>query len=264
MIDSATIELLSGKFIIGLLIFIRISGMFVSAPFFRGRNIQTKIKILLAVILTVITTSIYWDKQPVIDFHPWYLVFLVMKEFMVGVAIGFSANAVFYAARLGGGLIDFEIGFQTSLMFMSEDAPTLVGELKELVVLMIFIFLNGHHFLIEAMYASLQAVPLTFFQVTESTVVLLTKMVASVMIIGLKISAPVLMALFIANLSLVLLARVAPQTNIFALSFQLRIVIGLLAIFVSIPLFVMVAKYSLETMQAETMKILLSLNPARV
>jgi len=264
MIDDATINILTGKFIVGILLFIRILGMFASAPFFRQTAIPNKLKVMLAVILATMFTSAFWDEQTVIDFHLWYLVLLVFKEFLIGAAIGFVANTVFWAARFAGGIIDFEMGYQTGIMFSMEDTPTLVGEIKDLVTLMIFLFINGHHFLIESLFASVRAVPVTYFEITESSVTMLIRVATSVLIIGIKIAAPVLVSLFLANLGLVLMARVAPQTNIFVLSFQLKIVIGILVLMASVPLFVMVTKYSLQSVETELMKFIMTLNPARV
>ncbi|MFP4528599.1 MAG: flagellar biosynthetic protein FliR [Candidatus Kapaibacterium sp.] len=254
-----------GKFLTGLLIFARVSGLVAFGPFFNNSMVIPHVKVILTFILTVSITSIYWQDQPPLDFHLWYMVLLVIKEFSVGALLGFSANLVFYAARFAGGIIDFDMGYHTALMFNRDvGSPTLVGELKELGVLMLFLILNGHHFLIEALYASVQVVPLTVFEISESTIQLLIRMVTSVMIIGVKMSAPLLVAIFLTNLALALMARVSPQTNIFILSFQTKIFVGLLVLMATVPLFVMVAKWALGEMETETMKILMSLNPGRV
>jgi flagellar biosynthesis protein FliR len=265
MIDSGTISFFSGKLIIGTLLFIRILGMMTAAPMFRSTAIPRQLKVILAVILAFSLTSAFWKEQPVIDFHLWYLVLLVLKEFMVGVAIGFAANTVFWAARTAGGLIDFDMGYHTSALFnMEEGSPTMVGELIYMATLMVFLFLNGHHYLIEGVWASVRAVPITTFEVSESTIMLLIKMATSIFVIALKMSAPLLVALFLTNLALALLARVAPQTNIFILSFQLKIVVGLIVMFASIPLMILISKYALEGMETEMMRFLLTLNPSRV
>ena len=265
MIDDATLYFLTGKFFIGVLFFIRIAGMFTAAPIFKNSVIPAHVKLLLSIGLAIIVTTTYWEEQPQLEMHLWYMGVLAIKEFMVGVAIGFSANMAFFAARFAGGLIDFDMGYHTSMMFnRDETSPTLVGEFKTLTMMMLFLFINGHHFIIEAVYASARIVPLTTFAVSGSTIALFVKMATSVLIIGVKMSAPLLVALFLTNLSLALLARVAPQTNIFILSFQLKVAVGLLVLFASVPVFVLVAKYSLGAMESETMKILMSLNPANV
>ncbi len=238
--------------------------MLVAAPFFKTLTIIPQAKIFLAVILSVWITAAFWKEQPAIEFHLWWMAVLVFKEFLVGAAIGFAANTVFFAARFAGGLIDFDMGYQTAMMFNQAASPTLVGEIKELATIMLFLFLGGHHYLIEGVYASIRAVPLTTMAFTGSTVELLIKMATTVLILGVKIASPILIALFLTNLALALLARVAPQTNIFILSFQLKVFVGLIVLIGAVPLFIYVIKIALGSVQSEMYQMILSLNPTRV
>jgi len=261
MIDDITLFFYEGKFIIGLLIFIRVGAMMVSAPLFRNSAIQPALKVVLGIIVASIITTAYYDEQPQIDFHPWLVVYLVLKEVMAGLLFGFAANTVFFAARMAGGLMDTDMGFQTSLLFnLDSGTPTLLGELKELVALIIFLLINGHHYLIEGIFLSFKVVPLTTFVITESSIVLLLKMATSVLAIALKIASPVLLSLFVTNLALALLGRVAPQTNIFILSFQAKVAVGLLVLLTSAPLFVYVIKEMLGGVQESIYQLLLTLN----
>lgn len=264
MVDSSEIYLLSGKFIIGILIFIRIGGIFIFSPLFSHISIPNLVKILLPIIISISLTEATWKEQATIDLDLWYLVLLALKEFTVGVLIGFAANTVFWAARLAGGIIDFDMGYQASMLFTAEEAPTLVGEFKFLIVLMLFLLMNGHHFIIESLFVSVRAVPIGTMEITESTVQLLIRLVTTVFILGVKMTAPMIISLFLTNLALALLARVAPQTNIFSLSFQLKIAVGLVVLFLSITLFGSVAKLALDSMEKETLKIVMSINPKRV
>lgn len=251
--------------IIGTLFFIRIMGFITSGPLFRSTAIPIQLKIFFGALLAISITSMFWKEQPQIDFHLWNMVLLVLKEFMVGVVMGLAAGTVFWGARLAGGLVDFDLGYHTSVAFnVEEGAPTIVGEFYYMIVLMLFLLINGHHTMLEALHASVRAVPLTMFEVTGSTIQLFIKLATEVMIIGVKLSAPVLVAIFLTNLGLALLARVAPQTNVFILSFQLKIVVGLLVMFTSVSLFVMVSKYSLQDIGSDMVKFLMSVNPLRV
>lgn len=265
MLDSTTLSLLTAKFLISALIFVRVSGVLVTAQFFGSGSMPTQVKLILGVILTMSVAAPFWNEQPPIDFHLWNLVFLVFKEFLVGAIIGFSGNVVLWAARFAGGIIDFEMGFQAASLFDRESgSPTLVGEFYFLTAMMIFLMLNGHHYIIESFYMSIKAVPLTTFAISNSTVTAMIKLVSTVLLIGIKIASPVLIALFCTNLALALLARIAPQTNIFMLSFQIKISVGLVMLFVSVPLTVMVLKFAMSQMQSEIMNIILTLNPQNV
>lgn len=264
MFDSATVTYFSAKFVIGLLIFIRVSAMMFVAPMFANDAIKPPIKIALAAVISMMLTAAFADKQPAIDIHLWSLTTLVFKEFLMGAAIGFAAGMILYAAEFAGGLIDFDIGFQTALLFdANSEVPTLIGQLKSMMVLMVFLGMNGHHFLIEAIAASFVAVPLDSFGVTTSAVDTLLRLVTNVTIIAIKIASPLLLALLLVNISLALLSRVAPQLNIFALSFQFKVAVGLIMLFVTIPLFIMIAKTAITFFQNETYTAIMTLNPKR-
>jgi flagellar biosynthetic protein FliR len=265
MIDSNSIEFFSSKFLIGGLIFIRILGMVAAAPVFKSTAINPQIKIYLSALMAIIMTSAFAESQPVIEFQLLNIAVLALKEFFFGVLIGFSANMVFFAARFAGGLIDMEMGYNTSTLFdQTSMTPTLVGEIKDLIALMMFFILNGHHQLIESLFASFKAVPISTFAISSVTIQLLIKMAVTTFILAIKFSAPVLVALFCTNFALALLARVAPQTNIFILSFQMKISVGLLVLIASTPMLVYVIKWALENFQSNTMQIIMSLYPGRV
>ncbi|MFA5512090.1 MAG: flagellar biosynthetic protein FliR [Candidatus Kapaibacterium sp.] len=263
--DQAQLEILTSKFLIGGLIFIRILGMMAAAPVFRSVAINAKVKVFLAAVMALIMTNVYAESQPVIEFDVFNVSVIALKEFFFGVLIGFSANMVFFAARFAGGLIDMEMGYNTSMLFDPTNInPTLVGEFKDLITLMLFFFINGHHYLIESLHASFHIVPISKFFISDITVRHLTAMMVTVFVLAMKFAAPVLVALFSANLSLALLARVAPQTNIFILSFQVKIIVGLSMLLLSLPIMVYIIKWALENFQSQTLEIIMSLNPVNV
>ncbi|HYF03005.1 MAG TPA: flagellar biosynthetic protein FliR [Patescibacteria group bacterium] len=261
MFDAGNINFLSEKFLIGILLFIRVMGMLGTAPFYGHTAIPAQVKIILGIIIAAGLSSAFQETPSAIDLDAWNLAVLVFKEFLVGALIGFSCTMVFTAARFAGGLIDFDMGFQTALLFdPSASAPTLIGELKALIGLMIFLFINGHHFLIESLFVSIQAVPIGTFVMTESSVNLLVRLITTMMILGVKIAAPVLVAIFLTNLGLALLARVAPQMNVFSLSFHVKIVVGLSVLTISIPLFVLLIREAMNSLQSDALNVLLAIN----
>lgn len=263
-IEDITIEAFQQRFVIGLLFFVRVTALFASGPFFNNTAIKSQTKVALAGIIALLMTTAFGEQQPPITLEAFAVVPLVFKEAFIGILLGFSSNMLFYAVRFAGGLADFDMGFQTSLLFdIDAGAPTLVGEIQSLATMMIFLILNGHHFLLEALFASVKAVPLTTFVLSEVTINSLVRLVTVMFVLGVKIAAPVLIALFIANLSLALLARAAPQINIFVLSFQVKIIVGLLVLFLSVPLFVIVVKGALGIVEEQMMELVLSIQGAR-
>ncbi len=261
--DGLTMEMLTERFLVGVLFFVRVTGMMMVAPFFGNPAILTQIKVILAVIIAIVMTAAFGEGQAPLILEPMFLLVLVFKEAFVGIVIGYSSNLLFQAVRFAGGLADFDMGYQTSALFnLNLNAPTLVGEIQWLAALMLFLVLNGHHFLIEAVYASVEAVPVGHFAFSGPTIELLIRLVTQMFLIGTKIAAPVIIALFITNLALALLARVAPQINIFVLSFQFKIIIGLLTLMITTPVFIYVMKNALELFEGYILEVILSLQAA--
>lgn len=263
MFDASFLQLTQEKLIIGVLILIRVSGVFTSGHFYGNPAISIPVKIGLILIITMTLAPLHFDNTSNIDFNLINITVLVFKEFLVGTMLGFTTNIVYWAARFGGSITDMDMGYQASLMFdPSNGAPTLVGEFYSLAALLIFLYLNGHHFIIETLFLSMKTVPLTTFAITGSTIKILFMLMSSFMMLGLKLAAPVLITLFNVNLALTMLARVAPQMNIFMLSFQVKIAVGLVILFVSVPLVAIVTKQALGLIETEITNFLMTLNPA--
>jgi len=253
------------KFLIGILLFVRVTALMFSGPIFSSMGVQPQVKVFLSAVVAMAMTSVYGGYQPPVDLDTIGIVLLVIKEIFVGTLIGYSASMIMNAARFAGGLLDFEIGFQTALMFdPNAGVPTLLGEIKTLMMTMLFLYMNGHHFVLEAVFASAKLIPINGFFMGDTTIDMLIHLVTVTMIVAVKIASPVLVALFLTNLSLALLSRVAPQMNIFAMSMHVKILVGILSLMATVPLVVILMKHSMGIFQEDVMKILMSLAVHRV
>lgn len=250
-INTGILEFFLEKWIIVLMIFARISGLFLLFPLFRMQLVPIMLKIFLGLIFSF-TIAISLNLNANLDLNIWSLTLIICKEIIIGLMIGFVFNIVFWGMRLGGGIIDYELGFQAAMLFtFQETSPTLFGQLLEMITLMLFLFLNGHHYVFEALYLSYAKIPIGLGNFTQSTIFELGKFLTNVTIIGLKISAPIFVSTFLVNISLAMLARMAPQTNIFVVSFQVKIAIALLVFFLAISFFVFAAKQFLQIFQSQ-------------
>lgn len=254
------LEYLMGKFIIGTLFFVRVLSMMVAGPLLSALGIPPMVKVWLAAIVALSMAMIAAPVQPTVVVEPFALVPLVLKEMFVGALIGFCASMVMMAARFAGGLADMEIGFQTALLFdPNAGVPTLLGELQAMMMLMLFLGLGGHHALIEAVWASAELIPLDRFTLGRLDVAFLVRMATGALVLGVKIAAPIIVAIFLVHIALSLLARIAPQVNIFALSMHVKIVVGLLVLLGTAPLVVLVMKNALGWFDDQLSTLLVAL-----
>ena len=260
--DSSVLAALMAKFLIGTLLFIRVMALMYSGPVFSSMGIDGMVRVVLSAIVALSMTMVYSGNQPPLSIDAGVLAITALKEVMVGSLLGYTASLMMHAARFAGGLVDTEVGFQTALMFdPNAGVPTLVGEIHSLVMTMLLFAVNGHHFILEAVFASARIVPIDGFVMEQTVMEMLVKLVTSTLIIGLKIASPVIVAIFLTNLSLALLARVAPQMNIFSLSMHLKIIVGVLALFATMPLIAYFMKQTMGMFQSDLMKILMAMAP---
>lgn len=261
-LDAAALQELLWQVVVGGLLFVRVVALLMVAPVFSHSGVPLLLKASFALVVTVaLLPSV--PVQPVVDLHPWVLGFLVLKEALVGLFIGFASSAVLSAARFAGGLLDLDIGFQTALLFDPGlgGFPTLVGEFFALAALMLFFWLGGPESLLVAVRESVRIVPLTSVSVPAVAGPELLRWVSALTVLAVGIAAPVMAALFVSLWAFALLARTAPQMNIFMLSFSVKLLVGIGMLFLSTPLIVVLLRNAVQALQEDVLVLVRALQP---
>ncbi len=261
-LDAAALQNMFQQVLLGGLLFVRVLGLLLMAPVLGFTGIPPIFKVSFAAMIAIALLPTV-PPQPPLELHPFALAPLVLKESFVGLFIGFVASSVLYAARFAGGLIDVNTGFQTALFFEPNlgGFPTLVGEFFAFATMMLFFGLDGPRVLLTAFAESVQLIPLTSPLLPLESEVPLVAWVGGVTTLAFSIAAPVLAAQFLAIWALALLARTAPQMNIFMLSFSVKVIVGLGMLVVGTPLMVILVRAALHKLTAETLLLIRSLVP---
>jgi flagellar biosynthesis protein FliR len=204
------------------------------APF--GELAPSAIRAALSFIIAFVITLPALHAAPTIGVDPLALLGFGLSELLVGAAIGLTARVTLAAAEAAGTIAGNSMGLgfanQIDPLFSSEGVPTTT--ILSYLAVLIFFVLRGHHVVIEALSASLMAVPPAKGFASFHTDVLLTvgsKIVAQ----GLRIAAPVVGTMFISQLGMALVSRAAPRVQIFSLTFGVAVSVGALILVVSAP-----------------------------
>lgn len=241
-----------------ILIFVRVLSLLSSAPFFGIQVVPFQFRFWLSIFLSYIFLLVLDLKNLNFSVEIIGFIILVAKEVMVGLIIGFSSWGIFYAVQFAGHLIGFDMGFSASTAFdpeHSEPVPIL-SQFKNYLAIVIFLMLNGHHFLIQVLKSSFEIVPISNFAIGADFVNWGVRLVSFVFISAVRISAPILVALFLVDITIGILSRVFPQMNIFMFAFSAKIIIGFFALIVSIPFFVFVFKKLLISFESDMIELL--------
>ncbi|QGQ96244.1 flagellar type III secretion system protein FliR [Paenibacillus psychroresistens] len=223
-----------------LLVFCRISSFFVVAPVFSAKNVPMQFKIGLAFFISLLAFSTI--DQNAMVFDSVYIV-AMMKEIVIGLLLGFVAYLFFTVVQISGSFIDMQMGFSMANIIdpMSGTQSPILGNLKFMLAVLLFITFNGDHYFIHAIVDSYRWVPLSNEafahiyngQVSEFLLISFAKVFA----LAFQMAAPMIAALFLIDVGLGILARTAPQFNIFVIGMPLKVLVGFILLTLLFPSF---------------------------
>lgn len=224
-----------------LLVLFRVAGVMAVAPVFGSAIAPAPVKIFLSLVISVLFFPLVQGQGASLAHDAGSMVLAVGGELLVGLLIGFAASLLFAGVQLGGHLIDQELGILQANFLdpILNEQISIVGQFKVLLATLVYLLINGHHLLIGAVSESFRAVPLTGLRLSQGAVMHVSDtLMRDVFRMGLEIAAPALVTLFLVTIAMAFMARTAPEMNIFALSFLLRIAVGLVVIALGVGLFV--------------------------
>lgn len=232
-------DLLSQTVIL-FLIFSRLSGIFLLTPVFGNRNIPSPLKIGFAFFLTFISFPLVIEKYNLLIDNNFVFLYYLITEFIIGLIFGFVSQLILASIYLAGQIVDYNIGFSIVNVMSPEDESEIPVTANLYYTIAIFVFLstNSHHKLVTAILYSFNVMPLGF---SSSNLILLDniiEMLRTSFVLGFKIALPIIITIFITNVLLGILSRAMPQMNVFIVGMPLKILIGLITIFIVLPLYI--------------------------
>lgn len=222
---TITIEKLEFFFVI----LVRISAFLVSAPFFNQRSVPVRVKAGLSFFLSVIVFNMTEYVPLGYDASIEYA-FIIIRESMVGFSLGFTANLCLYILDLAGRLIDTEIGFSmvNVLNPVSNIQTSVTGSLYTYLVMLVMLVSNMHYFVISAIIDTFEFIPVNKTTLPSDLYTIVLEFIRDYFIIGFRIILPVFASILVVNIVLGVLAKVAPQMNMFVIGMQLKLLIGII------------------------------------
>jgi flagellar biosynthetic protein FliR len=178
---------------------------------------------------------------------------LVIEQAIVGLSIGFVAKFIMSVIVMAGEFMDREMGFTMSTNFDQSlgTMVTITAELYDKMVYLIMLITNLHYYIIKALVQSFELIPLG--NVNVQYAYLYTTVVGFMgqfFNIGFRIAMPIFIGIMMLNVILGVLAKSAPQMNMFAVGMQLKVLCGLMVFSVTIMFVPNITNYLVERMQS--------------
>lgn len=213
-----------------LLFLCRITAFFMVAPVFSFRGIPLPFKVGLSFFVAFIAFVASGTGQ-MIALDGMY-VLSILRETLIGLLLGFIAYLFFSVVQIAGSFVDLQMGFGVVNVMdpMTGAQSPILGNFKFFIAVLLFLALDGHHYFLSALFDSYEWIPLQsdiFHQIYGGSVSdFLIESLQTVFVLAFKMAAPLIAALFLTDVALGILARTAPQFNVFVVGIPLKIVIG--------------------------------------
>ncbi len=239
------------------LIFARIAGVFMMAPFFDRKQVFAMGKIAL-VFWTAMLFIFIVPLPKVMPQDAITFVLALLSEFLVGAILGFSASAILISIEFAGSLMDTQAGLSVAALLnpATGRTSTLISLLLEWTSIMLFLSIDGHHLVLAAMNKSFTLLPIgspfNFNLAGEYLISLGTEIFK----MAVQLASPILLVIFLMDFCFGMLSRIAPQINVFQMSFELKPSVSLLVFLAIIPGLVNSIYGLLESVTEHSLRIL--------
>jgi flagellar biosynthesis protein FliR len=234
----ANIQISTSDIAILLAILLRVSIILFLIPAFTGSQVPHSVKALITLALGFMMYGLVKPAVTPLPFDILPLLWIVMGEIILGAFLALTTLMVLAAFQLGGELISFQMGFSFAQAVDPQNGGStmVLSRWFQIMATLIFFSLNGHHVIISGIAESFRNIPMGGFSVNTTTLQHILTLSKQLLVIALKLSAPITVTILLGQVALGLASKFAPQLNVLASSFPLTILLGFLFIGISATL----------------------------
>jgi flagellar biosynthesis protein FliR len=226
-IDVSLLPALAATF---MLVFARVGAMVMLLPGLGETNIPVRIKLAIALLLTLIILPLHRAAYHV-DLTSMYSIgVLMVYEIIIGVVLGATARVTLSALAVAGSVIaqQLGLGFVTAVDPTQGQQGLLIGNFLTILGLTLLFATDSHHLVIAALNESYRIFSPGELMSSGDVAALATRAFAAAFKIGMQLSAPFLVFGLVFNIGLGVLARLMPQMQVYFVGVPLSIMVGFL------------------------------------
>lgn len=220
-----------------VLVFIRVSAMFIFAPLFGSTRIPKRVKIMLALTMSLgIANGMHLPAE-----LPQTLAGAVLGiggEICFGLAMGMIVSLVFIAVQWAGEVIGQQMGLNISEVLDPQfgGAGSLVGDLYFWMAMIVFMSIRGDQMLLRGMRASFESLPVLSVGINQSIIDLLLNLLTGATTLALCLAGPMLITMIVVDLALGCISKTMPQFNVMSAGLTIRAVVGVIVLIIGLSL----------------------------
>lgn len=230
-------EILGAQIFTFLLILTRIGAFFAAAPLFSWPVVPIQTKLIAAIAFSIFFAAFLPPTTLPSGDATLYGIIALTGQAAYGLGLGLLAYCVLAVVRLGGAIIEQQIGMTMAEVLdpFSELPAEPIGMMLEIFFVLMLLQTEGHHLLIRVLDQTFTQYGAAALPTMGSLFESLLRASALMLTLALQLSAPILAAFLLLLVVLAFMARIAPESNILFLSFPIRCGLGLLAVGLFMP-----------------------------
>jgi flagellar biosynthetic protein FliR len=205
-------------------------------PIFSAVQIPISVRVGLAFLLTFVVAQTVATLPAPLALGPFVAAILIQA--FVGLVFGFVAFLVFTGIQFAGAILDMQVGFGAVSVLnpMTQQQVTILSEFEIALASLLYLLTNSHHALLQGISGSFTLLPLPWAGIDGMLTTTVVTFFSEALFIVLRIAGPIAIVLFLTNVTLALMSRVAPQMNVFSVGLPLQMIVGLSMIIITMPL----------------------------
>jgi flagellar biosynthesis protein FliR len=216
-------------------VLMRVSIIIFLLPLFGAKGVPALWKAGLSMILAIILLP----SVPHVAAYPDTAVEIIIglaSEAMLGFILALTVRMFFAAVQMAGHFMSFSMGFSMARAMdpQAEVQDSVITEFLYILAILMFFALDGHHIFIRALASSFKTIPPNGIFFDSSIPGIIVKLSADMFLIGVKLAAPMIVALFLSNLCLGIIARTVPQINILMVGLPVNLAIGFIFLIMTV------------------------------
>jgi flagellar biosynthesis protein FliR len=211
----------------------RVLMIMLAMPFLGGSLVINQVKIALGVILTMFLLP--W--QPVLSPDAEALPLLtfaigIFQEMVIGALSGMAVSLIFGVFQVAAKMLEMSAGFSAGQVFNPtlNDTGSAYDQFFAIMIYLYFFAINGYHVFLIGLQRTFVVLPVhsSLDKIISMGSERLLELFGTMIISGIQISLPVMGAILLADITLGLLSKVAPQIQVFFLGLNVKILVGFL------------------------------------
>lgn len=215
-------------FLFGLIL-LRMTGAVLFHPLLGRSNIPASVR---AAFVFVMSLAVFVWNQGRLDHTPvGVLDFAVMavKELFVGFCLGFGVELAFMVIQFAGTVIDFSMGLSMAQMYDPQTGTQMSVSTYVYYAMYVLLFFaeNGHVRFLQLVFQTYADIPAGGVVIAEGLPLFALRYFVTCIVMGLQLAIPIVGIELMSEIAIGFLMRVVPQINIFVVSFQIKLIIGL-------------------------------------